>query len=89
MKILITLLLSFGTGFAVKAADNIEQPPVSRRLVTCDQWQMIGNGHFLWACLTMPREALVAGGPATDSVILSLQDQINKLEARVKELEKR
>ncbi len=64
------------------------QPSVNRTLVICDQWQWIGNGAITWGCLSTPRRAGVAGGQATDEVVLSLQNQINALRAELEALKR-
>lgn len=73
--------------FQAFASVTAVQPPVSRRMITCDGWQWIGGEATTWGCFHTPREVHVAGGEATDQVIASLQKQISDLEARIKIME--
>lgn len=83
---LVTLFVLILTTHS-QANDSGTPPSVSRRMIVCDGWQWIGHGATTWGCLYTPRETLVAGGPATDEVIVSLQKQIKDLEERLKKLE--
>jgi hypothetical protein len=86
VKLLNIVLVFVSTNCFAQLAETA-QPSVSARVLICDQWQWIGNNATTWGCLTVPRAALVAQGQKTDQVIASLQEQINKLEARIKKLE--
>lgn len=79
-------VMAFDSG-AREAVLETKLAPVSRRLLTCDQWQWIGNGAVTWGCLRTPREAIVAGGAATDEAIAHLLQRIEALEAKVRQLE--
>lgn len=85
-KFFLTAALSLCLSFPAFAESNPAQPSVARRVLICDQWQWIGNGATTWGCLTVPRQGFVAGGQITDEVVKSLQDQINKLKAELRQL---
>ena len=79
-------LFNLFSAFPVMAEDAVTQPSVSRRVLICDKWQWIGESATTWGCLSTPRQVELAGGQITDQVILSLQDQISKLEAKLEKL---
>ena len=67
--------------------DGTDNPPsVERTGVICDRWQF-SNVTMTWSCLTQPREVSVAHGATTDQVVQLLEDQIRKLDERIKKLE--
>ncbi|MBK9293422.1 MAG: hypothetical protein IPM57_03105 [Oligoflexia bacterium] len=85
MKILL-LIASMLTLTSIATAGGI-QPSVQRQMYVCNSWMWIGGNATGYACSGYPSVGYVAGGSATDSVISSLQSQINILEERVKKLE--
>jgi len=87
ITVIFCWLFAFLPGSLILAEDIKTQPTVARQVLICDMWQWIGGSATTWGCLRTPRQVELAGGQVTDQVILSLQDQINKLEDRIEKLE--
>ncbi len=83
----IVLLLLVSWNRAQGATEPEPIPSVSGKALLCDRWHLSFETQT-WTCLIQPRQVTLARGHSTDEVIKKLNDKIEALDKRLKELEK-
>ncbi len=83
---LALLILGLSTSAFAQDAVVAEPTSVSRRVLICERWYMTTD-PLIWGCFNRPRAVELADGTATDAVIATLNDRIQKLEERLNKLD--